>query len=66
MNAQLKISLGSVLTLIGAAGFVFSVIFGWASLLSPWNFLLGFFLGIAAGMGTVMVIAGFLEQRRMR
>ena len=66
MNAQQKISLGSLLTIIGAAGIVFSVIFGWASLTGPWDFLLGFFLGMAAGTGAVLVIAGFLEQKRMR
>ena len=66
MNAQQKISLGSLLTIIGAAGIVFSVIFGWASLTGLWDFLLGFFLGMAAGTGAVLVIAGFLEQKRMR
>jgi predicted ABC-type sugar transport system permease subunit len=66
MNAPQKIALGSVLTVMGAAGIAFSVIFAWASLQSPWDFLLGFFLGIVAGMGAVLAISGFLEQRRLR
>jgi hypothetical protein len=66
MNAQQKTAIGSVLTLIGATGITFSLIFGLTSLTSPWDFPLGFMLGLSAGVGVVLVIAGFLERRNLR
>lgn len=63
MNTQNKISLGSVLAVIGGVGIAISAIFGWTSLVRPWSFLLGFVLGVAAGVGVVLAIAGLIERR---
>jgi zinc transporter ZupT len=63
MNTQNKISSGSVLAVIGGVGIALSAILGWTSLVRPWSFLLGFILGVAAGVGVVLVIAGFIERR---
>ncbi len=41
-----------------------SAILGWTSLVRPWGFLLGFVLGVAAGAGAALAIAGLLESRR--
>jgi hypothetical protein len=65
MKTRQKIALGSVLASMGAAGIALSSLLGWASLDRPWGFLLGFLLGMAAGAGTVLVIAGLLEIRRL-
>lgn len=63
MNSQNKISIGSVFAVIGGAGIVLSPMFGWTSLVRPWSFLLGFILGVAAGVGVVLAIAGLIERR---
>ena len=64
MNTQQKISFGSALASIAGAGIALSAIFGWTSLVRPWGFLVGFVLGVAAGAGVVLAIAGLLEHRR--
>jgi hypothetical protein len=43
-----------------------TAIFGWASLVRPWGFLRGFVLGVAAGTGAALAIAGLLELRRSK
>jgi len=64
MNTRQKISLGSVLATMAGTGIALSAIFDWTSLTRPWGFLLGFVLGVAAGTGVVLAIAGLLEHRR--
>jgi len=66
MNTRQKISLGSVLASVAGTGIALSAIFGWTSLARPWGFLVGFVLGVAAGAGVVLAIAGFLEHRRSK
>ena len=63
MNTQQKISFGSVLTSFAGAAIVLSSILDWVALDRPWGFLLGFLLGLAAGVGVVLVISGLLENR---
>jgi hypothetical protein len=64
MDARQKTSLGSALATVGGAGIALSAILGWTSLVRPWGFLLGFVLGVAAGAGAALAIAGLLEYRR--
>jgi len=66
MNTKQKISLGSALASLAGAGIALSYILDWTSLVRPWGFLVGFILGVATGTGTVLVIAGFLENRRLK
>jgi len=66
MNTQQKISLGSALASMAGTGIALSAIFGWTSLDRPWGFLVGFVLGVAAGAGVVLAIAGLLEHRRAK
>ncbi len=51
---------------MAGAGITLTAIFGWASLVRPWGFLLGFVLGVAAGTGPALAIAGLLEIRRSK
>lgn len=66
MDARQKTSIGSALAAIAGAGITLTAIFGWASLVRPWGFLLGFVLGVAAGTGAALAIAGLLELRRSK
>lgn len=66
MDARQRTSLGSALSAMAGAGIVLTAIFGWTSLVRPWGFLLGFVLGVAAGAGVALAIAGLLELRRSK
>ena len=66
MNTRQKISLGSVLASLAGTGIALSTILGWSSLVRPWGFLVGFVLGVAAGAGVVLAVAGLLEHRRSK
>ncbi len=64
LSTQTKLGLGAVLSTIGALGIVLSLLLGWTAAPRPWGFLLGFSLGVAAGLGVTLAIAGLLERRR--
>lgn len=64
ISTQTKIALGSVLSTFGALGFVLSLLLEWTSAPQPWDFLLGFVVGVLIGLGVTLVIAGLIERRR--
>ena len=64
MKSQNKIAMGSALAVIGASGMALSIILEWTSMARPWGFLLGFAVGICAGAGVALAIAGLLECRK--
>ena len=64
MSTQTKIALGSVLASSGALGIVLSLLLEWTAAPRPWGFLLGFVVGVAAGLGATLVITGLVERRR--
>ena len=64
MSTQTKIALGSVLASFGALGIVLSLLLEWTAAPRPWGFLLGFVVGVAAGLGATLVITGLVERRR--
>ncbi len=64
ITTQAKLGLGAVLSTIGALGIVLSILLEWTAAPRPWGFLLGFGLGLAAGLGVTLAIAGLLERRR--
>ena len=66
MNPQQKISLGAALASLAGTGIALSSIFGWTSLVRPWDFLVGFVFGVAAGAGVVLAIVGLMEHRRAK
>lgn len=63
MTAQKKLALGSVLAVMGGAGMVLAIMFGWTSLARPWGFLLGLATGICAGLGCALAISGMLQKK---
>jgi hypothetical protein len=49
---------------IGGLGIVLSVLLGWSAVPRPWGFLLGFVVGLLAGLGVALAVSGFVERRR--
>lgn len=64
MKNQTKLGLGSVMSTFGALGIVLSLLLEWTAAPEPWGFLLGVVLGLAAGLGVTLVIAGLIEKKR--
>jgi len=64
MSTQTKIALGSVLSTLGALAIVLSLLLEWTAAPSPWDFLLGFVVGVINGLGATLAIAGLIERRR--
>jgi len=64
MSPQTKIALGSVLATVGALGMVLSLLLGWSATPRPWGFLLGFVVGVLAGLGATLSVSGLIERRR--
>ena len=64
MSAQTKMTLGAALSTFGALGIVLSVLLGWTAAPRPWGFLLGFVVGVVAGLGSTLAITGLIERRR--
>ncbi len=64
MGTQTKIALGSVLATVGALGMVLSLLLGWSAAPRPWGFLLGFVVGVIAGLGATLSVSGLIERRR--
>jgi hypothetical protein len=64
VRAQTKIALGSVLSTLGALAIVLSLLLGWTEAASPWDFLLGFLVGVITGLGATLAVAGLFERRR--
>jgi hypothetical protein len=65
MSARTKTGIGAVLAVLGAAGFIIGPPLGLADLARPWSFLIGFAVGIVAGLGATLTVAGLIELRKM-
>jgi hypothetical protein len=55
---------GSALATVSGAGIVLSAILGWSGAPRPWGFLLGLVLGLMAGLGMSLAVAGMIEYRQ--
>ncbi len=64
MDTRVKLTLGSVLATLGGLGIIFGNLLGFASLGSPWSFVVGFVVGLFAGVGTGLALTGLFELRR--
>jgi hypothetical protein len=64
IGTQAKIALGSALAGVGGLGIVLSVLLGWSAAPRPWGFLLGFVVGLLAGLGVALTVSGLVERRR--
>ena len=64
MDARKKAGIGAALAGLGAIGFTIGPTLGLADPARPWSFLIGFVVGIVAGLGATLAVAGLLEMRR--
>jgi hypothetical protein len=64
VKAQTKIALGSALSTLGGLAIVLSLLLGWTEAASPWDFLLGFLVGVVTGLGATLAVTGLIERRR--
>ena len=64
MSTYTKLALGSALAAFGALGVVLSPLLGWITAPRPWGFLVGVALGVLAGLGSTLAVAGLIEGRR--
>jgi hypothetical protein len=64
MDTRTKTGLGAAMAVLGALGFVIGPALGLAELATPWSFLIGFVVGIVAGLGATLAVAGLVEMRK--
>ena len=64
ISTQTKIALGSVMGTFGGLGIVLLLLLDESAAPDPWGFLLAFVVGVLAGVGATLAIAGLIERRR--
>jgi hypothetical protein len=65
MDARTKMGVGAVLAILGGLGIVVTLGLGLTAPERSWlDFFVGFIIGIACGIGTVLALTGLYEMRR--
>ena len=59
-----RLGIGACLCVVGALGFILGPALGLTDLGRPWSFLLGFAIGVIAGLGATLSVAGLAGLRR--
>jgi hypothetical protein len=63
MTTQQKLGLGAPLAAVAALAAILLPALGLTDVGRPWGFLLGFLVGVGAGLGGTLAIVGLLERR---
>ena len=66
MNTNMKISVGALLAIFGAIGFIVAPSLGATVLPEPWGFIAGFMVGVMTGIGAALCVKGLLERRQQK
>ncbi|MBN2070561.1 MAG: hypothetical protein JW814_03800 [Candidatus Krumholzibacteriota bacterium] len=66
MNHKKRLALGSVMSIIGAAGMILGPVFGATDLTGPWSFITGFLTGLTGGIGVALALSGLIDSRKSR
>ena len=66
MSDDAKLGIGAALATFGGAGIILGPFLGLAGLGRPWSFLAGLVVGIAAGAGAALALAGLVARRSAR
>ncbi len=64
VRTRTQLAVGTVLATFGALGMVLGAVLGAGSLGRPWAFIAGFLVGVATGLGCVLVVDGVATLRR--
>jgi hypothetical protein len=59
---QTKTGTGAVLAVLGGIGMALGPSLGATALGRPWSFIVGFMVGVATGIGVVLVISGLIDK----
>jgi hypothetical protein len=59
-----RLGLGACLCAVGALGIILEPVLSVGKLGRPWSFLIGFTVGVLAGLGAALSIAGLAGLRR--
>lgn len=63
MNPEKKLPLTAFLAAVGSIGIILVILLDPPDLGRPWDFLIGFGLGVAAGLGATLSIYSLFEKR---
>ena len=63
MDTRTQLGTGAVLAVFGGVGMVVGHTFGLAQIDRPWGFMLGFLVGVCAGAGAALSVAGLLKRK---
>jgi hypothetical protein len=63
MDNNQKLAVGIMLATIGAFGIIVFPLLGWSQIESPWDFIVGFFFGLAAGSGVAIALYALIQKR---
>jgi hypothetical protein len=64
MNAAKKLTIGSILAILGGIGIMLGPLLGFTGLAKPWSFILGFIFGVMTGIGVAIALFGLYEIKR--
>jgi len=64
MKPKTRLLLGSILGIVGCLAIILGPMFKLTEFPSPWSFIIGFFAGLSAGLGTALSISGLISMRK--
>jgi hypothetical protein len=63
MEFEKKTSIGAFLAAVGGIGIILSILLGPPDVGRPWDFLIGFGVGVTTGLGATLSLYGLVAGR---